>query len=96
MAVGSRGPNNVKAEVFDFGTGVWTRVPDYPFSPSAVAYYDTVYVTATLAYYVIDGISVSGDHDRLSTIAMFKNDVWSKAGQLNTARSVSFCLFFFV
>ena len=85
-------PNNVKAEIFDFGTGSWTTVEDYPFA-SVVAYYDMVYVPETTAYYVIGGI---GDWAELATIAMFKNGAWSEAGQLNTARYVSFCSFFSV
>ena len=96
LAVGGRSPYNVHAELYNFGTGVWTAVQDYPFSPRlAVSYYDMVYVTATSAYYVIGGVPESDEYERLATIAMFKNGVWSDAGQLNTARDVSFCLFFF-
>ena len=88
LAVGSYTPDNVKAEMFDYGTGSWTTVPDYPFaSGSGFGYYDMIYVPATSAYYVIGGF----DGNNLATIAMFKNGAWSEAGQLNTARHVSFC-----
>ena len=87
-------PDNVKAELYEFGTGVWTTVPDYPFG-SAVAFYDMVYISQTSAYYVIggqDGFILSTI--TLSKIGMFKNGAWSEAGQLNTARRVSFYSFF--
>ena len=86
MAVGSFFPENVKAEVYDFGTGDWTTVQDYPYGDEFVFYYDMVYVPATSAYYVVGGFSGRF----LSKIGMFKNGAWSEAGQLNTARSVSF------
>ena len=88
MAVGSRSPDSVKAEIYEFGTGDWTTVQDFPFgSGSWIAFYDMVYVPVTSAYYVIGG--VNGD-SWLTRIAMFKNGAWSEAGQLNTARDVSF------
>ena len=89
MAVGSRLPDNIKAEHYNFGTGSWAVMEDYPFGDgSFIADFDMVYVAAKSAYYVIGGFS-SGS---LSTIAMFKNGAWSQAGQLNTARYVSFSL----
>ena len=91
MAVGFWSPGNVKAEVYDFGMNAWTIVQDYPYGPYGFVYsYDMVYIPATSAYYVI-GRYTGGF---LSTIGMFKNGAWSEAGQLNTARSVSFSLFF--
>ena len=86
MAVGSFSPYNNKAEVYDFVTDDWTTVQDYPYGDEYVYNYDMVYVPATSAYYVIGGY----DGSELKTIAMFKNGAWSEAGQLNTARSVSF------
>ena len=91
--VGSVLPNSVKAEVYDFVTNDWTTVQDYPSDAEGVAYYDMVYVPATSAYYVIGGL---GDWEHLATIAKFKNGAWSEAGQLNTARSVSFYSFLFL
>ena len=91
MAVDSYSP---KAEIYDFGTGDWTTVQDYPYAgpvTGAVAGYDIVYVPATSAYYVIGGWD---GFVRFSTIGMFKNGAWSKAGQLNMARNVSFYYFF--
>ena len=89
MAVGSRSPDNVKAELYNFVTGSWAVTEDYPFADgSRISDYDMVYVGAKSAYYVIGG--QNDDWDRLSTIAMFRNGAWSQAGQLNTARNVSF------
>ena len=87
LAVGSRWSN--KAELYDFGIDDWIPVQDYPFhSGSGWFYaYDMVYIPATSAYYVIGG---SDYLQYLATIGMFKNGAWSKAGQLNTARPVSF------
>ena len=87
MAVGSLWPFNIKAEVYDFGTGDWTTVRDYPYAAGFFADYDMVYVPATSAYYVIGG---SNGYNGLAKIGMFKNGAWSEAGQLNTARPVSF------
>ena len=87
LAVGSYSPNNAKAEVYDFGTGDWTTVPDYPHGVRYVSDHDMVYIPQTSAYYVIGGYDGS---DRISTIAMLKNGAWSEAGHLNTARTVSF------
>ena len=89
LAVGSRSPDNVKAELYNFVTGSWAVTEDYPFADgSRISDYDMVYVGAKSAYYVIGG--QNDDWDRLSTIAMFRNGAWSQAGQLNTARNVSF------
>ena len=91
MAVGSISPDHVKAELYDLVTGVWTTVPDYPSNIATIASYDMVYLPATSAYYVIGG----WDGSLLSKIGMFQNGAWSEAGQLNTARRVSFCFFGF-
>ena len=70
----------------------WTTVQDYPFTThSGFGYYGMVYIPATSAYYVIGGYDGWED---LATIAKFKYGAWTEAGQLNTARSVSFSLFF--
>ena len=91
LAVGSYSPNNVKAEVYEFGMDAWTIVEDYPYAAGFIVDYDMVYIPATSAYYVIGG----NDGGDLSTIGMFKNGAWSEAGQLNTARQVSFFSFLF-
>ena len=97
LAVGSYDYDNVnyvnnKAELYDFGTGDWTTVQDYPYAAGLIVDYEMVYVPATSAYYVIGGYD-GGD---LSTIGMFKNGAWTEVGQLNTARQVSFFCSFFV
>ena len=86
--VGSVWPEHNKAEVYDFGMDAWTTVEDYPYGAEFWGF-DMVYVPATSAYYVIGGY----DGGSLSQIAKFKNGAWSRAGQLNTARSVSFYSF---
>ena len=89
-------PANVKAEIYDFAKDYWTETEDYPFAPgSAFFEYDMVYAPATLAYYVIGGVTyLDSDEIKLKQIAMFKSGVWTDAGQLNTGRRVSFCLYF--
>ena len=63
---------------------------DYPGGDgSGIADYEMVYIGVKSAYYVIGG---QDDTNSQATIAMFKNGVWSQAGQLNTARYVSFSL----
>ena len=89
MAVGSYLPHNVKAEIYDFSMDAWTTVQDYPFAAEYVVENDMVYAPATSAYYVIGG-NIGNWSTTLLTIAMFKNGAWSEAGQLNTARDVSF------
>ena len=89
MAVGSFSPDNVNAEKFDFETGSWTIADDYPYSDGSAIYrYDMLFIPEMAAYIVIGG--VDSDSYDLATIGMFRNGDWSKAGQLNTARSVNF------
>ena len=87
MAVGSFDPDNAKAELFDFETGGWTIVSDYPFGNGVVSNYDMLYVPQLSACFVIGGWT---GWDYSATVAKFQNDLWSDAGQLNEARSVSF------
>ena len=89
LAVGSYNPENVNAEKFDFETGSWTTADDYPYSDGvAFSYYDMLFIPEMAAYIVIGG--VDDDIYAISTIGMFRNDDWSPAGQLNTARAVNF------
>ena len=89
MAVGSRYPENVNAEKFDFETGSWTTADDYPYSDGVViSLYDMLFIPKMTAYIVIGG--QDSDFYDLATIGMFRNGDWSQAGQLNTARSVIF------
>ena len=92
LAVGSYVPNNIKTELFDYGTNGWSTEADYPFGNGEyVAYYDMLYIEELSAYFIIGGRS-SNSND-LATIAKFANGVWSWAGQLNAMRNVSFCSF---
>ena len=89
LAVGSYYPNNAKAELYNFGTGSWKTVSDYPFSSKSVYSYDMLYIPDTSSYLVIGG----SDGNGLSQIAKFFNGNWIDAGQLNLPRTVSFLLF---
>ena len=97
MAVGSLSPDNVKAELFDLGTGQWEDVADYPFSSlGSISSYDMTFIPEMSAYIVIGGNAGYQDSSShpLTTIAKFHDDVWSKVGQLNTARTVRLCFMF--
>ena len=89
MTVGSRGPDNVKTELFDFGSNTWETMDDYPYGSTdskGFGYYDMVFIQKSSAYYVIGGFDGKINH---ATIAKFHNGVWSQAGQLNQSRHVS-------
>ena len=87
MTVGSHGPDNIKTELFDFGTNTWETMDDYPYSSNtAFGFYEMVFIQEFSAYYVIGGFDGKQLH---STIAKFHNGVWSQAGQLNQPRHVS-------
>ena len=90
MTVGSRGPdgfNNIKTELFDFGTNTWETMDDYPYgSNTAFGFYEMVFIQEYSAYYVIGGFD---GKNTLATISKFRNGVWSQAGQLNQPRHVS-------
>ena len=95
LAIGSLKPANVKAEIYDFAKDYWTETEDYPFAPGPG--FSEYYTPATLAYYVIGGATSSengAEMEEVKQIAMFKNGVWTDAGQLNTGRRVSFCSYF--
>ena len=93
LAVGSWYPNNKKAELYNFGTGAWKMIDDYPFGSESerLSDYEMLYIPETRSYLVIGG----DDGYYLSQIAKLKNGAWSDAGRLNSARYVSFCWFFY-
>ena len=86
----SYNPDNLKSELFDFGTGEWKTVDDYPFTSSRVTSYVMIYIPETLSYLVIGGSDGGTEIVVLSQIARFKGGKWSDAGRLNFARRVSF------
>ena len=93
LAVGSFQPSNIKTEFYDFGTSEWTVLDDYPFSSGVgVDSFAMVFISKLSAYIIIGGYGGYDGYDN-SAISMFRNGVWSNAGQLNMARSVNFCLF---
>ena len=96
MAVGSYSPANKKTELYKYDTDAWTTVDDYPFCDgTGMGYYDMVYVSEMLSYFVIGGHD--SNMNSMRQIAMYKDGAWSEAGQLNSCeRSVSFKLTLFV
>ena len=83
-------PSNKNAELYEFGSGEWTKIEDYPFgSWSSVSDYEMVYIPEILSYFVIGGYRTT------SQIAGLTNGEWFDAGNLKTARAVSFCSFLF-
>ena len=86
-------PNSFKAELYNFGSDVWTEVSDYPFGEQCVSYYAMVYIPELPAYIVIGG---HGGHSRLSNIGKFQNGAWSDVGHLTRGRNVSFRSIFYV
>ena len=89
LTVGSREVDkyNTHAELFDFDTDKRIFVQDYPFADDGFGHYDMVYVDSMSAFIVIGGFDT--DYRSLAYIAMFKNDVWTLVGQINTLRNVS-------
>ena len=98
MVVGSWNPENIKTELYDYGTNGWSTSEDYPFGADYVAFYDMLYIEELSAFFIIGGYVGGGVVSGVywATIAKFANGVWSSAGQLNTERSVSFCSFCFL
>ena len=95
LAVGSHGPYHIKAEVFSFKTGKWTKGDDYisgcrKSGDCAVARYDMLFISELSSFVVIGGYD---GVDYMATIAKFKKGKWSDAGQMKTARSVNYCSF---
>ena len=91
LAVGSANPDNAKAEVFEFGTGTWMTISDYPYSSDSVINdYEMIYIPELLSFLVIGGHD-SGDRSiHTSQVAMLTNGIWTDAGHLNMGRVVSF------
>ena len=90
MAVGSKHPNNVKAEMFEFRTGKWMAVEDYPYTSDVFNSYEMIYIPELLSYLVIGGADGTGAD--MSQLAMLTNGEWVEAGRLNSARVVSFLI----
>ena len=91
LAVGSGTPNHVKAEMYEFGTGSWRAVDDYPFgNGKKITNNFMIYIDEMASYFIIAGY----DGKTMSKIARFTEGVWYDAGKLETERVVSFRLFF--
>ena len=87
LAVGSRNPDNTKTELYNYDTGRWSRSADYPFGIGPYVYnHDMLFIEELSAYFLIGGRT----YRTLATIAKFADGVWSPAGELNSARDVSF------
>ena len=88
MAVGSYDPSHKHVEVLDFRTGNWTVFSDYPYSDGPrFTSYATLFIPEASAYFIIGG---SNGNIPLATVGKFQSGVWSKAGEINEARAVSF------
>ena len=97
LVVGSHGPYNKKTELYNYGSGAWKSVDDYPFPglPGAGVYdSELLYIPETLSFLVIGGWNGPDGANYLSQIAQFKNDKWYDVGRLNVGRAVSFLLIF--
>ena len=77
MTVGSGNPYHKKAELYEFGTGAWLEVDDYPVNDETSVYnYDMVYISETSSYYVIGGqykeklVEKLGPHLKLASSQM--------------------------
>ena len=80
--------------MFNFGTGTWKTVDDYPFgSGSFVVGHDLLYIPETSSYLIIGGSD--GPGKALFQIAKFKDVAWFDAGRSNSAHNVSFRLVLF-
>ena len=89
LAVGSFDPSYKTAELYEFATGEWTELDDYPFGSSkSFSDYDMVYIPEILSYFVIGGYD--GFYP-MSQIARLTKGEWFDAGNLKTKRGVSFC-----
>ena len=79
--VGSDYPYNSRTEIFDFDSEKWIEKEKYPF-------HDRIYGYAALAIkravYIIGGWNyIAGS---VGTVAIFENEKWRKAGELNQAK----------
>ena len=78
--VGSYLPRNSRTEMFLFDYEEWIEKEIYPF-------HDSIYSYAALAIkravYIIGGYDVSYS---AATVAIFENEKWRKAGELNQGR----------
>ena len=81
--------------MYNFHTGGWKTIADYPFgSKQGLVYYDMLYLLEILSYFVIGGYSgfdgsSGGGGSSVSQIAKLTNGAWSDAGKLKKARKVS-------
>ena len=73
--------------MYEFGTGTWKTISDYPYG-EYLNNYDMLYVPDMSSYFVIGG---NGESGVLSNIVKLKDGAWSDAGKLKTARYVNFC-----
>ena len=92
MTVGSWAEYNVKAELYNFVTGAWKSVDDYPFATLSVYNYAMVFIPEIKSYFVIGGATGKMNADIVPHIAKLTNGAWSSAGNLKSARLVRLCL----
>ena len=97
LAVDSAGfLHALKAEFFDFKTGKWTTVENYPYNADKymdlptdipqVCHYDMLFIDELSSFFVFGG---TDNVYLFNEIIKFQNGKWSPAGRLKTKRSVS-------
>ena len=79
FAVGSWSPANSRTEMFLFDSEEWIEKEIYPFHNKISAY---AALAIQRAVYIIGG----NDGSDVATVAIFENEKWRKAGELNQAR----------
>ena len=79
--VGSGFPANSRTEMFLFDSEEWIEKEEYPFHNS-ISYYAALAIKR--AVYIIGGYE---SYNSVSTVAIFENEKWRKAGELNQGRS---------
>ena len=84
FAVGSYTPNNVKAEIYQFETGQWTEVADYPFDDDQIAYAPVVH--SNNGFIVFGGVISTTDYGRIVARFDMETREWSQVGALNNGR----------
>ena len=78
--VGSGFPFNSRTEIFDFDSEEWIEKEKYPFHGSIGIY---AALAIKRAVYIIGGYGGDG---YFATVAIFENEKWRKAGELNQKR----------
>ena len=82
FALGSDRPTNGKTEIFNFRLGKWIEQASYPF---------TNWISRYAAVVINNGVFIIGGQDgstgaSLTTVAHFKENIWTLKGNLKRPR----------